>query len=241
MNNMRKWVRGALLVAACVGLAWLLLAFVGDKPAGGGQGGAATGASSPDARQIVDGTMYGQALPAEGAWLGVPPSGATPAMASPLSTMTPPQFAADGKGRLVLNADTHANLEKLLLEEDPAARQATLERIASKLPAQAASELKVLLNQFQQYSKALPHTLPPDQAPQTEAEGLKLLDKLHALRVSYFGAEAAQSMFGAEEATTRQLLALMAAENDPSLSVQQKAERAQALLQQRTPADPPAK
>ena len=41
--------------------------------------------------------------------------------------MSPPVFAADSRGKLVLNADTHANLEKLLLEENPEAMLANLE------------------------------------------------------------------------------------------------------------------
>lgn len=179
--------------------------------------------------------------PPANAWFGAPSSGNPPAEVSPLSTMSPPVFAADSGGKLVLNADTHANIEKLLLEENPALLRANLEQASKLLPPQARGELKVLVGQFQQYAKALPHTIPPDYEPETEQERLTLLDKLHALRASYLGAETAQAMFGEEEATSRKLIGLMAAQNDPNLTSQQKADRAQELLDQsRRPTPPPA-
>jgi hypothetical protein len=224
MNNMKKWVRGALCVGACAGLMYVLAPFAADQEAGPGKGAAAGIATTQ-----ASGGMPGQAQPGN-TWLGTTPPGGPAVVESPLSTMSPPQFAADGRGKLVLNGDTHANLEKLLLEEDPDKMRANLERVSGTLPAQAAAELKVLVGQFQQYSKALPHTIPPDHAPETEQESLTLLDRLHALRVSYLGPEATQAMFGAEEATTRQLIALMAAEKYPNLTPQEKAERAQELL-----------
>ncbi|QNA87930.1 hypothetical protein G4G28_04605 [Massilia sp. Dwa41.01b] len=233
MTKSKKWVAAALGVAACLGLVFLLATFVADKPAAPAVASVAGKGQVP-----VDGTMYGQALPAPAAsWPDLP--GGQPAMESPLSTMSPPRFAADRQGRLVFDADTHANLEKFLLELDPKRRQANLERIVQGLPPQAAGELKVLLGQFEQYSKALAHTIPPDNAPETEQAGLKLLDQLHALRVSYLGADAAQAMFGAEEATARRLIALMAAQDDPNLTQQQKAERAQELLRMQSPPAPP--
>ena len=227
MSKMKKWMRGALCVGACAGLMVLLVPFAADRQDAPGDNAGTALVQAPGS-----GGTVGQ--PQGASWLGATPSGAPQVEVSPLSTMTPPQFAADGRGRLVLNSDTHANLEKLLLEEDPTRMRANLERIADGLPPQAAAELKVLVGRFQQYSKALPHTIPPDHAPETEQESLRLLDSLHALRVSYLGQEAAQAMFGAEEATARQLIALMAAEKNPNLTPQEKAERAQELLRRQS-------
>lgn len=221
MNNMKKWVRGALCLGACAGLLYLLAPFAAHRDAGP-DAGAGRAPAQPSA------TMATQTQP--NSWLGAMPPGAPGAVESPLDTMTPAQFAADSRGKLVLNGDTHANIEKLLLEEDPARMRANLDRVAGTLPPQAAAELNVLVGQFQQYSKALPHTIPPDHAPETEQESLALLDRLHALRVSYLGLDATRAMFGAEEATARQLIALMAAEKNPHLTPQEKAERAQELL-----------
>lgn len=242
--KMKKWVGAALAVAVCVGGMVLLAPVYTDQRAeAGNRAGvhrvpAAEGKGSLHAK----GGGIAQVQPASAnAWFDVALSANTPAMVSPLSTMSPPLFAANSRGKLILNADTHANMEKLLLEEHPKTMGANLDQASRNLPPQARAELKVLVGQFQQYTKALPHTIPPDNAPETEQEHLKLLDSLHALRVSYLGAEATQAMFGEEEATTRQLIGLMAAQNDPSLSTQQKADRAQETLNRmRQPKPPPA-
>jgi hypothetical protein len=219
------WIRGTLIAAAAAALLWLVLYLSASQPP------QATAAATPGQASGAAVSAPQQAqFPPPAAWgdpLAIPDTG--PAV-SPLSTMTPAQFSADSRGRLVLNADTHANLEKLLIEENPDALRAGLERSANKLPPQAAAELQVLAAKFQQYSKALSHSISPEQAPQNEQEGLKLLNDLHSLRVSYLGAEATQAMFGEEEATTRRLLALMQANKDPGLTFEQKAERAQESL-----------
>lgn len=224
-EKIKKVLTGALAGAACVAGILLVVPLYTDQPA------------APDSRAVTqavpaaaaNGNAQVQPAPAN-PWFDVAPSGNGPATVSPLSTMSPPVFAADGRGKLVLNADTHANLEKLLLEENPETLRANLDKAANKLPPQATAELKVLLAQFQQYTKALTHTIPPDNAPESEQERLKLLDNLHTLRVSYLGPEATQGMFGEEEATTRKLIGLMAAQDDPNLTSQQRADRAQEML-----------
>ena len=225
---MKKWV-GALAVGVVMGLVLLMARPGSDEPAdrfGRGEAPAVSAAgqlSGPVAES-------GAPLTLDGPWFGAVPAGGAVAVASPLSTMSPPRFAADSRGKLVLNSDTHANLEKLLLQENAGAMQATLAQASKDLSPQAAADLQVLVNQFQQYSKALSHSVSPENAPETEQEGIKLIDSLHALRVSYLGAEATQAMFGEEEATTRQIIALMAADKDPNLTQQQKAERAQEII-----------
>jgi len=233
---MKKWMVVTLAsVAFAVGIFLVASADTDQQADRGGR---------PDTRAVstapaqAGGGVQVQPAPLN-AWADIASSN-TPAIGSPLSTMTPPLFAADSRGKLVLNADTHANLEKLLLEENPAALLADLDKASKALPPQAAADLKVLVGQFQQYAKALTHTIPPETAPETEPERLKMLDSLHALRVSYLGAEAAQAMFGEEEATTRKLIRLMAAQDDPNLTSEQKAERAQQMMNSLRQPKPPA-
>ena len=234
-TKMKKWIVAIASAASAVGI--FLVAF-GDQQAAGGNDRIAAQAVAAPAGHGGAPTPGGGQL---NSWAAVVASANSPVMSSPLSTMTPPVFAADSHGKLVLNADTHANLEKLLLEENPGTLAANLDKAAKNLPPQAAAELKVLSGQFQQYAKAQTHTIPPETAPETEPERLKLLDSLHALRVSYLGAEAAQAMFGEEEAMTRKLIALMAAQDDPNLTSEQKAERAQEMMNgMRQPKPPPA-
>lgn len=237
MNNMKKLASAAFAVCAAAGLVVLLTQAPAGQVAGTGRAsGVATvrAAGAPHAA----GSVQGPAPLTLASTFAPPAAASAPVAASPLSTMSPPRFAVDSRGKLVLNADTHANLEKLLLEEDPDARAATLARVSAGLPAQAAAELKVLVNQFQQYTTSLSHTISPENAPQNEHEGNKLIDSLHALRVSYLGAETTQAMFGAEEATTRQIIALMGADKDPNRTQEEKAERAQEIISKGT--QPPA-
>lgn len=235
-TTMKRWLGGALAVAAAAGAIFFVAPDYLEQPA--------EPASRAGAQSHAGSNATGNAslpTPPANAWFDAPSSGNPPAVVSPLSTMSPPVFAADSRGKLVLSADTHANIEKLLLEENPAIMRANLERASKLMPPQARADLKVIVGQFQQYAKALPHTIPPDHAPETEQERLKLLDNLHTLRVSYLGAETAQAMFGEEEATSRKLIGLMAAQTDPNLTSQQKADRAQELLDQsRQPKPPPA-
>lgn len=249
LTTKKKWLGGALAVAAAAGAIFLVGPVFTEQPAQ--PAGRATHTQSSatgngSTARPDPGNSPNSGAPVS-AWFDAPSTGNPPAgqppmnTMSPLSTMSPPLFAADSRGKLVLNADTHANIEKLLLEENPALMRAKLTEASKILPPQARAELKVLVGKFQQYAKALTHTIPPDTAPETEQEHLLLLESLHTLRVSYLGAEAAQAMFGEEEATSRKLIGLMAAQDDTNLTSQQKADRAQEILdKQRQPKPPPA-
>jgi hypothetical protein len=223
----KKWIGAAVAsVAAAMGI-YLVVADQAAEVDGVVATAAVAAAAGPQPQAGGNGLGQPASLNAWSEMVSAANAGAT---ASPLSTMSPPVFAADSRGKLVLNADTHANLEKLLLEENPEAMLANLDKTSKSLPPQAAAELKVLAGQFQQYTKALTHTIPPETAPETEPEQLKLLDSLHSLRATYLGAEAAQAMFGEEEAMTRKLIGMMAAQKDPNLTPEQKAERAQEAM-----------
>lgn len=226
-TNTKKWIGAAVVsVVAAAGI-YLVVADQSADVDGVVAASAVAAAAGPQPQA----GRSGQGQPASlNAWSEMVSAANTGATASPLSTMSPPVFAADSRGKLVLNADTHANLEKLLLEENPDAMLANLDKTSKSLPPQAAAELKVLAGQFQQYTKALTHTIPPETAPETEPEQLKMLDSLHSLRATYLGAEAAQAMFGEEEAMTRKLIGMMAAQKDPNLTPEQKAERAQEAM-----------
>ena len=52
---------------------------------------------------------------------------------------------------------------------------------------------------------------------------------MHALRVAHFGPLVARALYGEEEAVSRQLVELMRLEKDQSLTMEEKAVRAQQL------------
>ena len=85
-----------------------------------------------------------------------------------------------------------------------------------------------LVERYNGYQAAQKLSFAPGNAPLVPEEALAELDGLHALRVSYFGQEGAQSLFGKEEGIARQLLEWMREDNAPGLSMEQRAMRAQA-------------
>jgi lipase chaperone LimK len=120
-------------------------------------------------------------------------------------------------------------MEALFARTDPADLSKTQEEITQKLPPTAATEASALLERYQNYSKAQRQSYPPGAAPATEEAALAELDGLHALRIAHFGADIAHALYGAEEALTRSLIELMRLEKDQSLTMEEKAARAQQL------------
>ena len=68
-------------------------------------------------------------------------------------------------------------------------------------------------------------------APADANAALVQLQALHDLRVTYFGPATAQALYAKEEQLTRQLLQVMRLDTQTGLTLEQKAERAQQLLQ----------
>jgi lipase chaperone LimK len=153
----------------------------------------------------------------------------------PLDGMAPSHFHADSAGKLVSNSSTRNELERLVALNTPQEARAQLQQLAKTLPPAAARELNDLYAHYTQYSTALVQAFPPGVAPANEAEALKQLDGLHALRVEHFGAETADALYGAEEKTARQLIELMRAQNDPKLTLEQKAQLAQEAMSKHPP------
>jgi len=96
------------------------------------------------------------------------------------------------------------------------------------LPAAAAARARELIGQYQAYQDAQRQSFPPGQAPLMPEEGLAQLDALQALRATYLGAENARAMFAQDDAVARRLLELMREDTSTSLSMAEKAVRAQA-------------
>jgi hypothetical protein len=138
-------------------------------------------------------------------------------------------FRVDGSGRLIVDEQTRLNMEALLAYIDrddlPRAQQA----IADSLPPAAARDALALLERYDTYQQAQREAYPPGVAPQTEQAALAELEGLHALRVAHFGEDTAKKLYGAEEELTRSLLELMRKEKDQSLTMEEKAARAQRL------------
>lgn len=144
-----------------------------------------------------------------------------------------PTFRADEHGHLAMDQQTRSDVERIhaLFPRDEAL--AKLDAQSSGLSAMAQRELRDLYQKFSQYSQAVTQAFPPGQESGTLDDAARQLNGLHELRIQFFGSEGAQTLFGEEEKTARELLDLMRKQTDPHLSIQEKAEMAQAEWQRR--------
>jgi hypothetical protein len=172
-----------------------------------------------------------QAKPAEGTTTisSVPAAQSPEPETQPVKTDGNNPFRVDSTGKLVLDEQTRLNMEALFAENDRAQLPEAQQNATAKLPPAAMTEASALLERYDNYSKEQRQSYPPGLPPSTEEAALAELDGLHALRVAHFGPEVAKALYGAEEEITRSLIDLMRLEKNQSLTVQEKAERAQKL------------
>jgi hypothetical protein len=152
-------------------------------------------------------------------------AGLAPVPAEPGDNHT---FEVDAAGKLVRNEQVRLHVEALVALTPPGQLHEVALAQVQDLPAAAAVEALDLIERYNGYQAAQKLAFAPGNAPLVPEEALAELDGLHALRVSYFGREGAQSLFGKEEAAARQLLEWMRQDNAPGLSMEQRAMRAQA-------------
>jgi PAS domain-containing protein len=144
-------------------------------------------------------------------------------------------FRADANGRIVMNEKTRLDLERLHALYTPPERERKMTEIAATLPPEAARQLYELMEQYQNYLAAMYQVYPPDREMTSVEQGVSQIDGMHGLRVQYFGEQAAAAMFGSEEKLQRELYRLMENEKDQSLTLEEKAERAQRIYQEQHP------
>ncbi|MFC4312821.1 lipase secretion chaperone [Steroidobacter flavus] len=159
----------------------------------------------------------------------VAPDAAPPSDSTPGKTDAKQPFRVDSTGKLVVDEQTRLNMEALFAQTDRADLPEAQQNATATLPPAAATEATALLERYDNYSKAQRQSYPPGIAPATEEAALAELDGLHALRVAHFGPDVAKALYGVEEDTTRSLIDLMRLEKDQSLTLPEKAERAQQL------------
>jgi lipase chaperone protein len=155
----------------------------------------------------------------------------------PVAQTNDQTFHINPSGRLLIDQETRLNMEALFARTDRERLEEAKQEATEPLPAAAREQAVELLDHYDNYQQAQKQAYPPGNAPATEEAALAELDGLHALRVAHFGPVVARALYGEEEAVSRRLVELMRLEKDQSLTVEEKAERAQQLLYQ-TPSDP---
>jgi hypothetical protein len=147
-------------------------------------------------------------------------------------------FHADAQGRLVVDERMRLAVEALAGRHPAEALPGLIDAEVQGLPPAAAAQARELAQRLDAYQAAQHAAFPPGTAPLVPQQGLAELDGLVALRDSYFGADAARRMFGADEQVARRLLQLMAEDTSTTLSMEQKAMRAQQRFDQERRAVP---
>jgi hypothetical protein len=145
-------------------------------------------------------------------------------------------FRVDVNGRVVTNEKARLDLEKLYALYSPPDRARKLQELENTLPPAGAQHLTELMTQYGNYQEAQYQTFPPGREMVSAVEGLREIDGMHALRVQYFGEQVTNDMFGEEEQVQRELYRLMAVETDQSLTLEERAERAQQMYSTSMPA-----
>jgi hypothetical protein len=234
MSRRRLWV-----IAGCGAVVLIALAFLlhSRGPSAGGE--AAGDSASADASGTSDSATPSSAAaaPTQPGSAQLPAQGAPSATAPPEGTVPGPQnqqgalFKTDSSGRLIPDEQARLEIEKLVALNSPAELQQKVQELAQTLPPPAAQQLPDLVDRYRDYTVAQRQAVPPDTAPANEQDALTMLETMHALRVQYFGKEVAEGFFAAEEAKQRQLIELMRLQNDQSLTIQERAEKAQAVYQ----------
>jgi len=138
-------------------------------------------------------------------------------------------FRVNASGRLVLDEQARLNMEALFARTERVQLAEAKQQAIEPLPAAAGAQAAELLEHYDNYQQAQRQAYPPGVAPATEEAALAELDGLHALRVAHFGPVIARALYGEEEAESRQLVELMRLEKDQSLTLEEKAVRAQQL------------
>jgi hypothetical protein len=138
-------------------------------------------------------------------------------------------FRVNASARLIVDENTRLNMEALFARAERDRLAEAKQQAIEPLPAGAKAQAAELLEQYDNYQQAQRQSYPPGAAPSTEEAALAELDGLHALRVAHFGPIVARALYGEEEAVSRQLVELMRLEKDQSLTIEEKAVRAQQL------------
>ena len=155
-----------------------------------------------------------------------------PAASSPLDTVRPPVFRANGQGHLIIDPQTRGDVERVhaLYAHDDGLKR--LEAFSAELPDTAKRELKDLYQQWAQYAQAVMQAFPVESSSDSLEEARHQLAGLKQMRQQHFGPERTRLMFGEEEEVSEELLNRIEANKEPKLSLDDKVKQAQDELTQ---------
>jgi hypothetical protein len=137
-------------------------------------------------------------------------------------------FQTDAAGKLVLEEQTRLKLEAFFAHTPSQDVGTAALALVQQLPPAAAAQALDVVEHYGNYQAAQDAAY-TDDAPASPEDAIVQLETLHRLRVEHFGPELAKVFYGDEERLARELIELMRLEKDQSLTMEEKAERAQRL------------
>jgi hypothetical protein len=185
-------------------LALAFVVFVGwwlHQPGGapdGGEVGAVTARPGLPWSELLEGPDAATAA-------GGPASGPGAAGSSPLANVAPPVFRLTPQGRLQVDEQTRADIERVAALHGRDEALARLDEASRSLGEAARREARALYEQLVQYEQALATALSSEPEHPGIADARRQLQLMQALRAQHFG-ERAADLFGAEEALQQRLL-----------------------------------
>lgn len=187
-----------------IALALAFVAFVGwwlHQPgvsSGGGEGGLVAARPGLPWSELL-GTP--ESAPAAGGAA----SGPAASGGSPLANVAPPVFRLTPQGRLLVDEQARADIERVAALHGRDEALARLDEATRPLGEAARREARVLYEQMVQYEQALTTALASEPEHPGIADARRQLQLMQALRAQHFG-ERAGDLFGAEEALQQRLL-----------------------------------
>ncbi|HEV2611068.1 MAG TPA: lipase secretion chaperone [Noviherbaspirillum sp.] len=167
-----------------------------------------------------------------------PAASRTPTAVAPAVQAQPALFEVDGKGELILDAQTLPRLDILLGGLPPNPGRTDLQRIEETaqagLPAAAQAKALRVLHGYIAYRKAEEefNAAQPEPGGNPMAATMKpaqMLEQVIALRRQHLGTEAADALFSVQEAQARFDLEIARVEADPAATAPEKSARIAAL------------
>ncbi len=124
---------------------------------------------------------------------------------SPLANVAPPVFRLTPQGRLLVDEQARADIERVAALHGRDEALARLDEATQPLGEIARREARVLYEQWVRYEQALTTALASEPERPSIEDARRQLQLMQALRTQHFG-EHAGALFGAEEALQQRLL-----------------------------------
>jgi len=112
-------------------------------------------------------------------------------------------FRLTPAGALVIDEQARALIEEIAYVSNVSELYEIFDELRNMLPPTAGAQAVDLIERYRRFRIALAERISPNEVATTPEDAAFALDRLHALRVEFFGAELAERWFSEDEAFAR--------------------------------------